>query len=170
MPIHHHVILPCSCLCTTSSINIWIHIVPDELLLHKVERRFISNNQEESIIGNIQGEQSDDVNINPSSNPEGRDSTKDKYKRGHIVISYRTIILVKPKDKDTSDRKSGTIYWYQCGELVCDELYIGDTFRTLGRDIKSIIKNPHPSMDTVTFQDITPTLITSSPQGGSTMA
>ena len=77
----------------------------------------------------------------------------------------RTIkkIFVKPKDKDPLHGKSGTIYWYQCGELVCDEEYIGEKSRTLWRDIKSIWKIPHPFMDTVTFQDITPILITSPP-------
>ena len=130
----------------------------------KVERRFISNNKEENNVGNSQGEQSEDVNDNPSSNPEGRDSTKDKYSNGHIVIPYTqglgesiknickrygiqnhfkgngTIknILVKPKDKDPLDRKSGAIYWYKCGELMFDEEYIGDTSRTFGRDIKNI--------------------------------
>ena len=94
--------------------------------LDKVERRFTSNNQEESNMRNSQGEQCEEVNENPSSNPEGRDFTKDKYSKGHIVIPYtqgleesiknickrygikthfkgnRTIknILVKPKDKD----------------------------------------------------------------------
>ena len=42
--------------------------------LDKVERKFINNNQEESNVGNNQGEQSEDVSNNPS------DSTKDKYK------------------------------------------------------------------------------------------
>ena len=45
---------------------------------------------------------------------------------------YRTImnILVKPKPKDPLDRKSGAIYWYQCGKLVCEDEYIGETSRT----------------------------------------
>ena len=119
--------------------------------LDKVERRFISNNQEESNVRNNHGEQSEGNTDNPSGNPEGRDSTKDMYK-GHVVIPYtqglgeniknickrygiqthfkgnRTInnIIVTPKDKDPLDRKSGAIYWYQCGELTCDEEYIGD--------------------------------------------
>ena len=86
----------------------------------------------------------------------GRDPNKEKCSKGHIVIPYtqalgesikkiyskygmqthfkgnRTIkkMLVKPKDKDPIDRKSGAIYWYQCGELACNEEYIGETFRT----------------------------------------
>ena len=32
-------------------------------------------------------------------------------------------ILVSPKDKDPLANKSGTIYWFQCGDLTCvDEL------------------------------------------------
>ena len=56
--------------------------------IDKAERRFISNNQEKSNMGYSQGEQSEDVNDNPSSNHERRDSTKDKYSKGHIVIPY----------------------------------------------------------------------------------
>ena len=46
----------------------------------------------------------------------------------------RTIkqILVRHKDKDPMDKKSGVIYYYQCGELTYDEEYIGETFRTFG--------------------------------------
>ena len=53
----------------------------------KVER-FTNNNQEESNVGNNQGEQSEGDNDNPSSNPERRDSTKDEYNKGYIVIAY----------------------------------------------------------------------------------
>ena len=56
--------------------------------LDKVERGFSSNNQEVRNVGDRQGEQSEEFNDNPSSNPEGRDSTKDKYSKGHIVIPY----------------------------------------------------------------------------------
>ena len=136
--------------------------------LDKVERKFINYNQEESIVGNNQGELSDDDSNNPSSYPEGRDSTKEKYHKGHLVIPYtqrlgeifkkickkygiqthfkvnRTIknILVKPKDKDPLDRKSGTMYWYQCGELTSDEEYIGETSRTFGERYKEHMKEP----------------------------
>ena len=58
----------------------------------------------------------------------------------------RTIknILVKLKDKDPLDRKSGAIYWYQCGELICDEGYIEETSRTLGERYKEHLKEPSP--------------------------
>ena len=35
-----------------------------------------------------QGELSEDDSNNLSGNPEGRDSTKEKYNKGHIVIPY----------------------------------------------------------------------------------
>ena len=102
----------------------------------KVERKFINRSQENSNVGNALGEPSEEENINSSSNTTGRDPNKDKYSKGHIVIPYtqgleesikkicrkygienhfrgnRTIkeMLVKPKDKDPIDRKSGAIY------------------------------------------------------------
>ena len=53
----------------------------------------------------------------------------------------RTIkqILVTPKDK-----KIDAIYYYQCGELTCDEEYIGETSRTLGERFKEHLKEPSP--------------------------
>ena len=126
--------------------------------LDKVERKFINNNQVDSIMENNEGELSEEDSNNPSSNTTGRDSTKEKYNKGHVIIPYTqglggsikrickkygiqihfkgnsTIknILVKLKDKDPLDGKSGAIYWYQCGELICDEEYIGQTSRTFG--------------------------------------
>ena len=41
-------------------------------------------------------------------------------------------ILMKPKDKDPKDSKSGVIYSYQCPHLDCNEEYIGETSRMLG--------------------------------------
>ena len=31
-----------------------------------------------------------------------------------------------PKDKDPKVSKSGAIYWFQCGNLSCDNEYIGE--------------------------------------------
>ena len=44
----------------------------------------------------------------------------------------RTIknLLVSPKDKDPVVNQSGAIYWHQCGDLGCDDEYIGETSRT----------------------------------------
>ena len=54
--------------------------------LDKIER-FISNNQDGSNVGNNQNEQSGGNNDN-NGDPEGRDTTKDRYTKGHIVIPY----------------------------------------------------------------------------------
>ena len=59
--------------------------------LDKIERRFISNNQEESNEGNNQREQSEGNTYNTSSNTEGRDSIKERYiKRHSHTIHART--------------------------------------------------------------------------------
>ena len=39
---------------------------------------------------------------------------------------------------------STSIYWYQCGELTCDEDYIGETSRTFGERYKECLKEPSP--------------------------
>ena len=41
-------------------------------------------------------------------------------------------ILMKLKDTDPKDSKSGLIYSYKCPQLDCNEEYIGETGRTLG--------------------------------------
>ena len=53
-------------------------------------------------------------------------------------------LLVSPKDKDLMENKSGTIYVFQCGDLVCDEEYIGETSRTFGERFKEHLKEPSP--------------------------
>ena len=56
----------------------------------------------------------------------------------------RTIknLLVSPKDKDSMVNQSGAIYWYQCGDLGCDEEYIGEMSRTFGERYKEHLKVP----------------------------
>ena len=46
-------------------------------------------------------------------------------------------ILVSPKYKESMENKSEAMYWFQCGKLVCDEEYIGDTSRHLEKDSKN---------------------------------
>ena len=41
-------------------------------------------------------------------------------------------------------KKSGAIYWFQCGELACDEEYIGETSRTFRERFKEHLKDPSP--------------------------
>ena len=59
--------------------------------------------------------------------------------KGNITIKQ---ILMKPKDQDPKDNKSGIIYSYQCNHLNCDEEYIGETSRTLGERRKEHLKQP----------------------------
>ena len=51
-------------------------------------------------------------------------------------------LLVSPKDKDPMVNQSGAIYWYQCGDLDCDDEYIGETSRTFGERYKEHLKAP----------------------------
>ena len=53
-------------------------------------------------------------------------------------------MLVKPKDKDPIDRKRGAIYWYQCGEFVCDDQCIRETSRIFGERHKEHLSEPSP--------------------------
>ena len=38
--------------------------------------------------------------------------------------------------------QSGAIYWYQCGDLSCDDEYIGETSMTFGERYKEHLKVP----------------------------
>ena len=49
-----------------------------------------------------------------------------------------------PKDWDPKDSKSGLIYSYQCPQLDCDDEYMGETARTLGKRRKEHLKEPSP--------------------------
>ena len=40
--------------------------------------------------------------------------------------------------------KSGAIYWFQCGDLTCNDEYIGDTSRTFGERFQEHLKEPSP--------------------------
>ena len=98
--------------------------------------------------------------------------TTNKVKtKGHIVISYTqglceriikicsrygiqthfkgnsTIknLLASPKYKDPMANKSGAIYWFQCGDLTCDDEYIGKTSRTFSERFKEHLKEPSPT-------------------------
>ena len=135
--------------------------------LDKVERKFLNNNQENS---STQGESSEGNNNNPSSKTTGGDPNEEKYGKGHIVIPYMQgpgesikklcskygiqtyfkgngtikVMPLKPKGKDPMDKKSGALYWYHCGELTCDEEYIGQTSMTFGEKCNEHLKEPSP--------------------------
>ena len=109
-------------------------------------------------------------NDNNSGDPKGKSTTKDRCTKRHIVSPYmqglgesikniskkygiqnhfkgnKTIknILVKPKDKDPMDRKIRAIYWYKCGELMCNDEYIGETSRTFQERYKEHLKEASP--------------------------
>ena len=51
---------------------------------------------------------------------------------------------MKPKAQDPKDKKSGVIYSYQCGDIACDEKYIGETSRALGERYKEHLKQSSP--------------------------
>ena len=106
--------------------------------------------------------------VNDRGNQNARSANQGVPSKGHIVIPYtqglcesikkicgrygiqthfkggRTIknLLVSPKDKDPMVNQSGAIYWYQCGDLGCDDEYIGETSRTFGERYKEHLKAP----------------------------
>ena len=61
--------------------------------------------------------------------------------KGNTTIKQ---LLMKPKDQDPMEKKSGVIYSYHCNNLACDEEYIGDTARTLGERCRDHLKQPSP--------------------------
>ena len=61
--------------------------------------------------------------------------------RGNSTIKQA---LMKPRDQNPRDSKSGVIYSYQCNHLDCNEEYIGKTSRTLGERRKEHLRQPSP--------------------------
>ena len=70
----------------------------------------------------------------------GRYGIQTHFKGGNTIKS----LLVSPKDKDPMVSQSDAIYWYQCGDLKCDDGYIGETSRTFGERYKEHPKDPSP--------------------------
>ena len=52
--------------------------------------------------------------------------------------------LMKPKDQDPEENKSGLIYSYRCQDIACDEEYTGETGCKLGERTKEHFKHPSP--------------------------
>ena len=46
-------------------------------------------------------------------------------------------VLMKPRDQDPKDKKSGVIYSFQCNHIACNDEYIGETSRTLHERYKN---------------------------------
>ena len=63
----------------------------------------------------------------------GRYGIQTHFKGGRTIKS----LLVSLKDKDPMVNQRGAIYWYQCGDLTCDDEYIGETSRTLVKDTRT---------------------------------
>ena len=63
----------------------------------------------------------------------GRYGIQTHFKGGSTIKK----LLVSPKDKDPMVNQSSAIYWYQCGNLSCDDEYIGETSRPLVKDTRS---------------------------------
>ena len=70
----------------------------------------------------------------------GRYGIQTHFKGGSTIKN----LLVSPKDKDPMVSQSDAIYWYQCGDLTCDDEYIGETSRTFGERYKEHLKDPSP--------------------------
>ena len=63
------------------------------------------------------------------------------YFRGNRTLKH---MLVRPKDQDPKEKKSGVICSYQCGAIDCGKEYIRETSRTLGERYKEHLKEPSP--------------------------
>ena len=66
------------------------------------------------------------------------------YRPTSKVIAPSKNLLVSPKDKDPVVTKSGAIYWFQCGDLTCNDEYIGETSRSFGERFKEHLKELSP--------------------------
>ena len=119
--------------------------------LKKVEKR-LSKSTSETIDG-----------VNNQGTTGAQAVTNEVKTKGHIVIPYTQglcesikkicgrygiqthfkggstmkNLLVSPKVKDTMVNQSDAIYWYQSGDLGCDNEYIGGTSRPLVKDTRS---------------------------------
>ena len=89
-------------------------------------------------------------------------------KRSVVDMAFKPISkkavpsITSPKDKDLMVNQSGAIYWYQCGDLGCDDEYIGETSRTFGERYKEHQKGPFSySSPQAVKQATPPTIITS---------
>ena len=125
--------------------------------------------------------------VNDGGNNNAQSANHGVQSKGHIVIPYtqglcesikkicgrygiqthfkggRTIenLLVSLQGKDPMVNQSGVIYWYQCGDLGCDDEYIGETSRTFGERYKEHLKAPSTFIIIVSKQAIPLTKITS---------
>ena len=83
------------------------------------------------------------------------------YQPTSKVLAPSKTYWLSPKDKDPMVNKSRAIYWFQCGDLTCNDEYIGQTSRTFGERFKEHLKEPSPYIITAITQAILPLNITS---------
>ena len=78
----------------------------------------------------------------------GRYGIQTHFKGGSTIRSF----LVSPKDKDPMVNQSGAIYWYQCGDLGCDDEYLGKPPGPLVKDTRNIWRSPQLFITTAAKQ------------------
>ena len=136
--------------------------------INKVQSKVLNNNQGED--GNINSNQAQPTNNQDASSTNTTTTRSNQNYIGQVVIPYTqgtakgfknicgkygiqvhfkgntTIkqLLMKPKDQDSKEKKSGIIYSYQCTNIACDEEYIEETSRTLRERHKEHLKQPSP--------------------------
>ena len=119
--------------------------------INKIQNKFINNNQKRDGDNNTQAGNNTTQASNNSGDSSKDRPPRGRPNIGHIVISYvrgleesiknvcakygieihfkgnKTLrqVLVKPKDQDPNEKKSGVIYNYQCLVINCGEEYIG---------------------------------------------
>ena len=108
------------------------------------------------------------IQVNDGGNNNAQSANHGVQSKGHIVIPYTQGLCEsikkicgrygiqnslqrwqnhqKPSGLPQGQRpmvnQSGAIYWYQCGDLGCDDEYIGETSRTFGERYKEHLKAP----------------------------
>ena len=134
--------------------------------IKKVQNKVINGNWEYS--GNTHiGNTSQDTNTS-SGNCQTSTTSRGSPNMGHIVIQYvqgleesikctctkygiqtffrgnRTLkqMLVRHKNQDPKEKRSGAIYSYQCGAIDCGKEYIGEKSRTLGERYTEHLREP----------------------------
>ena len=125
--------------------------------------------------------------INDGGNSNAQSANHGVQSKGHIVIPYtqglcesikRSVVDMAskltskvaeplktfwspPRTKTPMVNQSGAIYWYECGDLGCDDEYIGETSRTFGERYKEHLKAPLPFITIASKLAIPLTKITS---------
>ena len=138
--------------------------------INKVQNKVINGNQEDSGNNNTHAGHTSQDTSTSSGNSQTSTTYRGRLSMEHIVIPYvqglgeiikhtctkydiqtyfrgnRTLkqMLVRPKDQDPKEKKSGVIYSYQCGAIDCGEEYIGETSMTLGERYKEHLREPSP--------------------------